>query len=241
MNAKRIPVVLCAAVLASILYAADPWSDKPVSEWNMADTTKLLTNSPWVRDVRLAAPWIEGQPHTLFPMLGGCEGRMDPNEVPSMPSLGPSYQSMVVYRVSWVSSKTYREAQARRAVLCRELEEEDLESTVEQGATEDIVIHIQSPDMTPFEGSDDASVQASTALSGKKSGVKVPPREVQLRRVGGRRVFEALFLFPKSTADGNPIVTSGETELAFTYKSGNTEIKARFPLAKMKRGGEPDL
>jgi hypothetical protein len=238
---RGVVVLLLAAVLSPNSTAGDPWKDKAPSDWNLADTTKILTHSPWVKDARISAPWIKGQPVSLFPMLGGCGGRLDPNEVPPNTDSGPSFQSMIVYRVSWISSQTYREAKARRQVLCGEMEPDDVESTVEQGAAEDYVVYIESPDMTPFDGSDEPTIQKNSALIVKKSGLRITPTSVQLRQAGGSRIFGVIFHFPKATDDGKPVAAPGETELAFSYKFGKIEIKARFQPDKMVRAGASDL
>jgi len=234
-------VLLLAAGLSPASRAGDPWKDKSCSDWNMADTTKVLAHSPWVKDARVAAPWVKGQPVSLFPMLGGCGGRMDPDERPPALDAGPSFQSMIVYRVSWISGRTYREAKARRQVLCGEMEQEDLESNVEQGVAEDYVLYIESPDMTPFDGSDESTIQKNSLLIGKKSGLKLSPSSVQLRQAGGSRIFGVIFHFPKATDDGKPVVVPGETELALSYKFGKIEIKAKFLPDKMMRAGAADL
>ena len=238
---RRLVVLFVAVALSPTSRADDPWKDKSSSEWKMADTTKILARSPWVKDARVSAPWIKGQPVSLFPMVGGCGGRMDPDEVPSVPDSGPSFQSIVVYRVSWVSSRTYREAKARRGVLCGDIDQDDLESFVEQGAAEDYVLYIESPDMTPFEGRDESAVQQNTFLIGKKSGLRLSPASVQLRQAGGSRIFGVILHFPKATDDGKPVVVPGESELALSYKFGKIEIKARFLPEKMMRAGAADL
>jgi len=241
MTYRGVVVLLLAAALSPGSRAGDPWKDKAYTDWTMADTTKIMTNPPWVKDVRLAAPWIKGQPTSLFPMLGGCGGRMDPDEVPRTPEAGPNFQSVVVYRVSWIASRTYREAKARRGVLCGDIDPEDVESSLEQGGADDLVLYVESPDMTPFDGRDEPAIQQNTVLIAKKSGLRVAPSSVQLRQVGGSRIFAVIFHFPKATEDGKPVVAAGETELALSYKFGKVELKARFQPEKMMRAGAADL
>ena len=241
MTYRGAVVVLLAAGLSPSSWAGDPWKDKSYADWTMADTTKIMTNSPWVKDVRVAAPWIKGQPTSLFPMLGGCGGRMDPDEIPRMPDPGPNFQSVIVYRVSWIASRTYREAKARRGVLCGDTDQDDVESIIEQGGADDYVLYVESPDMTPFDGRDEPTIQQNTVLIAKKSGLKVPPSSVQLRQLGGSRIFAVIFHFPKTLDDGKPVVAAGETELALSYKFGKIEIKARFQPEKMVRAGAADL
>lgn len=238
----RVALLVTVALLASPhARAADPWTAKPSAEWTLADTTKVLINSPWVKDARVRAPWINGQPGFLFPGLAACGGQIDRDAVPPNTDLGDSFQTIVIYRVSWVSSRAYREARARRSVLCGDAEQDDVESLVEQGAADDFVIHIESPDMTPFQGLGDETIRTSTTLTGKKSGSTTAPTSVLVRKAGSTRVFGVYFHFPKESQDGKPTIVPGETELVLSYKSGKTEIKVRFSPEKMKLGGESDL
>jgi len=242
MIRRAFLVVLLAAVFSPTSSALDPWKDKPSTDWTLADTTRILTNSPWVKDARVNAPWIKGQPMSLFPMLGGCGGKMDPNEARSAPDLGPSFQSLVVYRVGWVSSRTYVEAKVRRQKLCGDMSQEDVDAALEQAGVDDYVLHVESPDMTPFDGLDEEGIQKNTLLIGKKSGLRLAPESVQLLQAGGGgRIFGVIFHFPKATADGKPVVAPGESELALSYKFGKIEIKVRFQPDKMLRSGAADL
>ena len=241
MIARGIVIVVLAAAVSPLAWAGDPWKDKPASGWTMDDTTQILTNSPWVRDAHVPAPWIKGEPQFLFPLLGGCGGRLDPNEPRPEPYSGPSFQSVVVFRVSWVSAKAYREAKARRAVLCKEMEQDDAENFVEQNGSDDYLVFVRAPDMTPFEGTDADAVKKSTVLTGKKSGSSVPPDSVDIQDTGGGRVVGVVFHFPKTTADGKPTVAPDEKELTFDYKAGKTEIRARFQPSKMTLGDARDL
>lgn len=238
---KGLALMVLATLCSPASWAGDPWKDKPQTDWTMADTTKILTNSPWVKDARVNAAWIKGQPKSLFPMLGGCGGRLDPDEIPSAPDLGPSFQSVVVYRVSWVSSRTYVQAKIRRQMLCGDRSQEEVEDALEQGGPEDYVLHLESPDMTPFDGRDENAIQQNTLLIGKKSGLRLPPAGVQLLAAGGGRIFGVVFHFPKTTPDGKPVLAPDESELALSYKFGKIEIKVRFQPERMMRSGAADL
>ena len=241
MIRRGLVVMLLAAAFSPMSSAGDPWKDKPSTDWTLADTTKILTNSPWVKDARVNAAWIKGQPMSLFPMLGGCGGKMDPNEARSAPDLGPSFQSIVVYRVSWVTSRTYVEAKVRRQKLCGDMSQEDVDAALEQDGPEDYVLHLESPDMTPFDERDEDAIQQNTLLIGKKSGLRLAPASVQLLQAGGSRIFGVIFHFPKTTPDGKPVLVPGESELALSYKFGKLEIKVRFQPDKMMRSGAADL
>ena len=240
MNMRILRVAALVAAVSSSAWPADPWT-KPSSEWTLADTTKVLFNSPWVRDARVPAPWLKGEPTIVYPVLTDCSGRVDRDSTPSMGGMSDTFQSIVVYRVSWVSSRAYREARARRSVICGEAEQDDIDALIDQGAAEDYVIKIESPDMKPFEGVDEATIKQNTTLTGKKSGLVTPPIGVQPLKMGSTRVVALFLRFPKSNQEGKPIVIPGETELALSYKWEKTEVKVRFLPEKMKLGGDSGL
>lgn len=239
MIARGIVVVGLAAALAPAAWAGVPWKDTPSSQWTMEDTTQILTESPWVKDAHVPAPWIKGQPQILYPMLGGCEGRLDPNE--REPMEAAPFQTVVVFKVSWVSAKAYREAKARRAVLCKTMDQDDADAFVEQNGSDDYLIFVHSPDMTPFEGSDADTIAKETTLVGKKSGLTVHPSSVEIQDLGGTRVLGVVFHFPRKTADGKPTVLPDEKSLTFDYKAGKSEVRARFRPKDMKLGDATDL
>lgn len=239
MNRKLSLSAMLVVALSTGLWAADPWN-RPSKDWTLQDTTRMLINSPWVRDARVPAPWIKGDTTIQYPMLMDCNGHIDRDAAPSMGGMS-EFQSIVVFRVSWVSSRAYREAHARRAAICGEVEKDDVDSLVEQGATDEYVIHIESPDMTPFEGVDEATIQQNTTLTGKKSGGVTAPSSVQISKFGASHVMGIFLHFAKTGQDGKPIVAPGETELALSYKRDRTEIKVRFSPEKMKFGGDPGL
>jgi hypothetical protein len=53
----------------AVLLAADqPWKDKPVSDWNSADTKLILTNSPWAKTVKAALEPAQARPAARGPL-----------------------------------------------------------------------------------------------------------------------------------------------------------------------------
>src|SRR3989442_368856 len=59
---RRAPVLVCIAVLGSMLvWAAESWRNKQVSEWTPTDVTKILSNSPWAHEVTVTMSAGSGQ------------------------------------------------------------------------------------------------------------------------------------------------------------------------------------
>lgn len=62
MNAKSLLHCLVGAALAAaLLWAADPWEQKPYTEWTEKDCEKVFRESPWSRQVSLrSGPVVTG-------------------------------------------------------------------------------------------------------------------------------------------------------------------------------------
>lgn len=231
----KFPLLLLFGSLAmSAIWAGDPWTDKLSSTWTEADVMMILSDSPWVRNARVTAPWIEGRPAELRPLVQGCEGRLALLELESPHDQGMLRKSVVVYRISWISSRTYREAVARRVMLCGSLKENESDALSEDLGDSEFVLYVESPDMTIFKDADEAIIQKNTFLLGKKSRTKSNPTRVQLRSKDGK-LSGLLLHFPRDGAANEPILRQDESELVFSYNFGKSDMRATFQLDRMVR------
>ena len=102
----------------------EPWS-KDYKTWSNEDVQKILYESPWVKMVEMGAPWLKGPIHYLTPLPSDCNGRPDMtrDRSPASWALGAT-ESIVIYQVTWQSSRTIRAAKLRQATLCGKVDAE---------------------------------------------------------------------------------------------------------------------
>lgn len=226
--------LLAILVLASSPAARDPWKDKPYTEWTMEDVRQILTESPWVRNVPVPAPWMKGDPQYLQSILPSCTGRMDNRDMkPPAGVLSGITQSIVVYQVTWQTSRAVRGARVRMAVLCKQIESDAAEEEMERELDEH-VIQLHSPDMRIFDGMDEDTLTRNTYLMLKSTKQRISPTRVMIRHGRDEQtVFSLAFAFPKTTDAGEPIIPKDEKEIEFASQAGKTTVKTKFQPPKM--------
>jgi hypothetical protein len=135
------------------------------------------------------------------------------------------------FYVRWVSSRTVREAWARRLALNKKLPA----ASAEEGpppAVDDLEIAIAGRDMSGFERARDATLRAKCFLA-VNSKPKVLPTRVEVARSNDGRVRGLLFHFPRRTASGEPVISTHDTKVWFIEYGGDTEIRVTFNPQQM--------
>src|SRR5579862_4152677 len=70
--------------VAALAWAGDtPWKDKPYDQWDQKDVTKILSDSPWAKTLRVDATWKSGN----GPSANGANGAKGMN-APTTPQAG---------------------------------------------------------------------------------------------------------------------------------------------------------
>src|SRR5712692_10260272 len=54
---RRFTALIAVFLLAASVWAGDPWKDKAYKQWDEKDIRKVMTESPWVRAVRVENTW----------------------------------------------------------------------------------------------------------------------------------------------------------------------------------------
>ncbi|MGH9779283.1 MAG: hypothetical protein ACRD5I_12810 [Candidatus Acidiferrales bacterium] len=206
-----------------LLLAGEPWNEKPYRSWRKREAVTILYSSPWARSVRAFG------------------ARRASHPVPE------EFRRVVVL---WLSSRTVREAIARKHVLEGTLDEVAAERFLSQNQDRHVVA-VYRPDETKlresntlkstylYESLSTDELRAAAYLKPTATGRKVPPQEVRLVREEGL-VLQIEFYFPRQV-DGEPVIRPDETRVDFGYESPAGLIDARFDLPKMVRDGKPDL
>jgi hypothetical protein len=263
---KGIVGILAIAVAAVICWASgDPWKDKPYSQWDDKDIQRILTNSPWERNVTVAANWEPAlpsdngpgysgapQPSSTPAPSGGGGGGMKGGGAPPAGGMSGGAQTgggmaempsipQATFSVFWMSSRTLRAALGRREVLRSGKSESEVDQYVNQ-PLDSYEIVVQGRDMTPFIKNDETYFLTHSSIEMKKSKAKVSPSRVTFERGSdGKSVTAALFFFRKKSASGENVIAPDEKDVQFTCDLGKTALKTSFDPRKMSDQKGSDL
>jgi hypothetical protein len=250
--------LIAGGVLAfgAFLWAAgDPWKEKPYQQWDQKDISRILTDSPWSKVVRVDAPWRssgqrdedagesdEGPPApTGGRMSGGGYGAGGGSQPPGGASESGSSVAQVAFVVRWASSQTIREAVYRDAVLRGQMKQEDIDKALSRPAG-DYDVLVVGKDMSPFAKSDENSLKGQAYLSTKKTKQKISPDKVQIQKSqDGKNIIALIFSFPKKTSNGENDIVPDEKSVEFVLAAGEVKLKAGFDPSKMANQQGRDL
>jgi hypothetical protein len=232
-------------LLAFCLYAADPWQSKPFTEWSDKDVNKLLTKSPWAREVSVelngpAATLSDGvgrdragdpmgnRPATLGSSTG--PGVMAPGGGPrGAPDgggqIGGDVHS-VMLTVRWQSALPVRQAIARRKYGAEATTSPDAKKLLDDNSAYLIAISGLPPTYTPQLK---AAILSETSLSSK--GKDLRPSDVLLPPSG--KFADTIFVFQKTTP-----FTADDKDVEFSTKFGALNIKCKFRLKDLLFSGD---
>lgn len=227
---------------AAVLWAGDPWKEKPFTEWSQKETAKVIRNSPWARSVSIlsAEGSLQGPARTSVPQEGD-------DRMARLGSLGGSggggsrpgrSGGRTRFIVQWALALTVRQALVRRQQLRGTVEEEQAHQFLAR-RPEQYVIIVLGPNMGPFQELGEDKVRQSAYLQPRHSKKKILPERVRFIR-RGTRLAAVEFYFPRRVEEG-PVIDPGEKKVRFYCTSSSSALSTDFNLRKMTRKGEPDL
>jgi len=253
---------LLVLLSSSVVWAGDPWKEKPYTEWTAKDVDKVLQNSPWAKQFKVHRS-------------GGFQGRdvddddprdykrrMDAIGPHGSPSIGPqgttvpsgTLESRVPavkitrFSVWWGSSLTIREALLRRLQMNLSSRLPSQEQ-VEKGPpkAEHYVIFLEANEGLWFQTEElkgrsiEEFLRDNTYLQPKHSREKVPPLRVERFQIAGLSGTHVLFFFPRKV-NGKLTIRPDEKNVKFQCKlRWKRKVDVTFDLRKMVRDGKPDL
>ena len=230
-GASRVLLALVAIATGSVR-ADRPWNEKAYGDWDRTDVHRILFASPWVRHFTRAKRPLE------FELPDQGPSGMELRGYHAKESTQDGAETADFY-IRWVSSRTLREASARRLALLKPVRPNAAEANLPK-VLDEFEVAIAGPDMTGFD-----SVREST-LSSKcylwiSSKRKIAPSRVEFARAGNGKVLGVLFRFPRKTAEGEPIISTHDTNIWFIEYGGGVEIRVTFNLKAMVDSNGPDL
>jgi hypothetical protein len=238
MSRRIVTLSVASLLVISAAAATDPWISKDFKDWDAQDVQRILTNSPW------SHPFQSGMTGAAPPTSTPTGPEPTPGYVPQgvkipgsgPPDLGASspkpYVLILNLTVSWLSSRTVREATARKRELNGISIEEARKDLSKEYDTFEVVVF--GPDLTSFAKEGAEGLKRNSYLMPKKSKEKVIPSNVILQMGSdGFRPIAILFEFSRKTTTGEPTIGVKETGADFVTQVGKTRVKISFDISKM--------
>lgn len=241
MHLKRLVLLPCILLAASILLAQGWWDSKSYTSWTKDEVTSMLDKSPWGTVYNRSVERV-GHLRTNGDTVSGTESAYD----------------KLSFHVSFVTAKPIRMALARRALLADPAGagKTDWGKYIDQEDPQNIVV-VMSLTASPMDSS--VALMLSQTLDNFKTADFAS--QTFLSTDGGKKValakYDSLgesgygvkFYFPRTLPDGTPLVAASNKEIRFDTmivlpKDQSPEIKsiavnAKWDLRKMVFGGKP--
>ena len=251
MNSKQaVRSMLVVLLSVALLWAGDPWKEKPYTEWTEKEVAKVFQDSPWARRVTILSGEVNLAPPQPPTAPEGGAGPMAPagetasvagQSAASLPGQGGTStesRQQMLFIVRWESSLTVRQAQVRQQQFEGNLNEEQAKEYLSR-PPEQYLIVVYGLDMRGFEALTEDEVRAGAYLQPRQRKQKITPASVRFVRQGAR-LLAVEFYFSRVWED-QPVIGTEEKKVKFACRSRTDLISTDFELPKMIREGAPDL
>lgn len=242
---KKIFAPLCAFLLmfAVSLWAADFWTIKPYTDWNEKELQKIVTNSPWAKQISIAMPagssgtdsgrkskrgGDSGGGSGGFGAIGQTSGNSEITGTDAGGGAGFSFT------VRWQSALPIKQALVKEKYGAEASKSEEAQRILQ--ASEPVyVVVITGLSRGMMRGDADQikkEMMENTSLLIKG---REPIKPADFRIAGQGRV-DAVFAFPKT----NPI-TEDDKDVEVWCKVAGFNLKQKFHLKDMMFDGKLEL
>jgi hypothetical protein len=245
---RRLFLCLSALLVGSIAFAEDFWTKKEYMQWTDQEVKKLITDSPWAKDITVSAPLaalgrgqraaVDSDSNGDSDTAGGGGGRRGGGRRGGGGGFGggggnSSSEALLTLNISWRSALPLRKALVRsrvgatgaaippEAAQLISRDEEDY-FVVVSGMPAAMARTIQAP----------VQVEQSTIRAGKKPPVAAKTMDVQRRT----QTVDVIYTFPKTQP-----IASDDKEVEVDLRLGQIEAKKKFSLKDMVYNGKLEL
>lgn len=244
MLSKRLVLLSCVLLGASILLAQGYWESKPYTSWTKDEVTNMLDKSPWGTVFNKGVERLSGVGENLSKSNG-----LDTTET--------AYDKLS-FHISFVTAKPIRMALARRALLADPVSagKTDWGKYIDQEDPQNIVV-VMNLTASPMDSS--VALMLSQTLDNFKTADLAS--KTFLSTDGGKKValakYDSLgengygvkFYFPRTLPDGTPLVAASNKEIRFdtvlvlpkeqSPETKSIAVNVKWDLRKMVLGGKP--
>ena len=249
MNKKLLAGVSLLAIATGVWAGGDPWKSKPFSQWDEKDVMTVLQNSPWSKvGIMPQGAWhpegTSAADTSNLSMAGTKSDTSNRSAGANSNQMGGTAKEMEAqatrepYNIFWWSSRTIREASARRAVLKGTTTQEEADKMV-SARVDSYQILVTGQNMSIFTARGEEAFMKVAYLQTHKKKEKLTPTKVEFQKSAEGNVVGAVFSFPKTGADGEPTIAPEEKQVDFELEIGGAWLRTYFNLKQMAdRQGE---
>ena len=217
-GAVGVWLLACAA-----LVAADFWDDRDFTAWSDKEVEKMLTDSPWAKQVTIVMGSLTGGPLPTLPSGGA---------IPVIPFPGCGGEQFEAIRrakvtVAWSSALPIKQALVRQAIgLDAPIPSDSQQLLAQDEPFYAVALLGLPPVFAALAGTVDA-LKAETMLK-RKDKEPIAPDDIRLFQDARDQSIRVVFLFPKTDA-----ITLDDKDVEVITKLGDVDVKKKFKLADM--------
>jgi hypothetical protein len=233
---------LAGLLIAGIALGEDFWVKKEYTQWTEDEVKKVMTNSPWAKDVTVSAP-----PGTLGPgqrrpqnsnidvesgAAGGRgrggRGARSGDEAEG----GGAGDVLLSLNMSWRSALPLRKAIVKSRLGGSTEVPSEAQQMLAKEQDEYVVVVSGVPARIARQIQDSPRLNSSTLKAGKKAPIAPKAVDFQART----QTVDVFFIFPKTEP-----ITLEDKEVELDLKLGAMEAKRKFNLKDMVYNGKLEL
>ena len=225
----RVSFVLL--LTSTLLWAGDFWEDKEFTQWSDKDVEKLMTNSPWAKQVTVALSMGGRGGRGGMSGRGGGRGSGGGRGGRGGGG-GMSRRPAVKLTISWRSALPFKQAQVKARMGNSTEMPAGAQQFLDQQNEFYIVAVAGFPAQMGQRVSDPEAVLAATILKRKQGSIS--PESV--RALDRGNAVDLLFFFPRSAG-----ITLEDKDVELIAELGPMQIKKKFKLKDMVLNGKLEL
>ncbi len=231
---------LAGLLIAGLALGEDFWVKKEYTQWSDEEVKKVMTNSPWAKDITVNAPpgTVGGgqrapQASGIDVEGGGGGGRgRGRGARGGDEGGGGGGEVLLTLNMSWRSSLPLRKALVKSRLGGSTEVPAEAQQLLSKEQEEYVVVVSGLPARVARQIQDPVQLNRSTLKAGKKAPITPKAVDFQSRT----QSVDVLFIFPRT----DPI-TLDDKEVELDLKLGTMEAKRKFNLKDMVYNGKLEL
>jgi hypothetical protein len=241
---KRIILLsLGALIVATAALAEDFWLKKEYMQWSDEEVKKILTDSPWAKDITISAPMaaLGGAPRATASDSadadsGGGGGRRGGRGGRGGGGFGGEggggREALVTLTISWRSAQPLRQAIVRSRLGIGAAVPPEAEQLVKNDEQNYVIVVTGVPAALARTLQNPALLDKSTIRAGKKPPVAAKGMDIQPHT----QSVDLIYVFPKTQ-----LIAADDKDVEVVLKLGQIEAKKKFNLKEMIYNGKLEL